>query len=69
MNDPLHPPDDRILSGRGRSEPWWFPYGRDSLDLARYYRIFGEEGILKKLTVLFPLVRALFRVRGREQRC
>jgi len=55
-----------IDSGRCRREPWWFPYDRNGLDLARYYRIFGEEGILKKLMVSLPLVRALFKVRGRE---
>lgn len=55
-----------IDSGKSRREPWWFPYSNDTLDLARYYRIFGEGGILKKLAVLFPMVRALFRVRSGE---
>ncbi len=47
-----------------RPELWWYPYGRDSVEMFSRFRVFSGEGLLGKALHAPMLLRALFKVRG-----
>lgn len=53
-----------VERGGARAEPWWYPYGCDSVELFVRFRRFSGEGLGGRLLHALPLLRAFVRVRG-----
>lgn len=53
-----------VEQGAARGELWWYPYGRDSVELFTRFRHFTGEGLGGRLLHALPLLGAFLRVRG-----